>query len=435
MTVKMVVPTLGRRERTVAGKVGMAETRSTGRKRTFYRPNASDRNPSPPPGDDAPLESQSRELTRPAAYTLHAQFRWRPRHGSLTRPHCPTGATRSPSESLDAVARAIRGMQVRGAPLIGATAACGVAIALRHCADDAALAEALSVLAATSPDRGPVSTGRSIGSPACSAAADERALPQRRAKPNGSSMGTPTNRRIECARVALIRAIAASRPGPVRLMTHCNVPAGSRPVVTAPRWHLFYAAREAGIPVEVWVSETRPAQPGPADRLGLDASEVPHTLIADNAAGLLKGPRRGRFLGHRGPTGWRLMATPPTRSAPISRALARARQCGALLHRQSLLDDRFRLPRRQRSSDRGPRRRGTSGGDRSGRPAVADRASGAGQPRTANPAFDVTPARLITEHHHRTRDRQPRHLAELFPERQGQVPRPPRNLLATPHAR
>ena len=117
-------------------------------------------------------------------------------------------------ESLDAVARAIRGMQVRGAPLIGATAACGVAIALRHCADDAALAEALSVLAATRPtavnlhwalDRlarvlGPLPTS-------------ERAASSRARSPNGSSMRTPTPTVASAHGLALIRAIAASRPG------------------------------------------------------------------------------------------------------------------------------------------------------------------------------------------------------------------------------
>ena len=125
MTVKMVVPTLGRRERTVAGKVGMAETRSTGRKRTFYRPNASDREPIATARRRCTIRiTVSRTHPASRAYTLHAQFRWRPRHGSdqTALPHRRDTVT---LESLDAVARAIRGMQVRGAPLIGATAACG----------------------------------------------------------------------------------------------------------------------------------------------------------------------------------------------------------------------------------------------------------------------------------------------------------------------
>lgn len=320
-------------------------------------------------------------------------------------------------ESLDAVARAIRGMQVRGAPLIGATAACGVAIALRHCADDAALAEALSVLAATRPtavnlhwalDRlarllGPLPTS-------------ERAAAAAREAQRIIDEDANTNRRIGAHGLALIRAIAASRPGPVRLMTHCNagwLATCGHGTALAP----VYAAREAGIPVEVWVSETRPRNQGLLTAWELGASEVPHTLIADNAAGLLLA--RGEVdLVVTGADRVAANGDSANKIGTYLKALA-ARDNAVpfyIVSPSSTIDfgcpDGSAIPIEDRD---GEELRAVTAPDASGRLQTVHLAPAS--TRTANPAFDVTPARLITGIITERGIASPGTLAELFPER------------------
>ena len=190
-------------------------------------------------------------------------------------------------DSLDAVAHAIRAMQVRGAPLIGATAACGVALALQTAADDATLEHALTLLGATRPtavnlhwalDR-MARVLRPLPPEARLAAAEREADAI-------IAEDIATNAAIGQHGLALIADIAARRPGPVRVMTHCN--AGwlatlGHGTALSP----VYAAQAAGIDVAVWVSETRPRNQGLLTAWELRESGVAHRLIADNAAGLL----------------------------------------------------------------------------------------------------------------------------------------------------
>ena len=190
-------------------------------------------------------------------------------------------------ESLDAVAHAIRAMQVRGAPLIGATAACGVALALQTAADDATLEHALTLLGATRP------TAVNLHWALDRMARVLRPLPPEArlaaAEREADAIITEdiaTNAAIGQHGLALIADIAARRPGPVRVMTHCN--AGwlatlGHGTALSP----VYAAQAAGIEVEVWVSETRPRNQGLLTAWELRESGVAHRLIADNAAGLL----------------------------------------------------------------------------------------------------------------------------------------------------
>ncbi len=190
-------------------------------------------------------------------------------------------------ENLDAVAHAIRAMQVRGAPLIGATAACGVALALRDAADDATLDHALTLLGATRP------TAVNLHWALDRMARVLRPLPPEArlaaAEREADAIITEdiaTNAAIGQHGLALIADIAAKRPGPVRVMTHCN--AGwlatlGHGTALSP----VYAAQAAGIEVEVWVSETRPRNQGLLTAWELRESGVSHRLIADNAAGLL----------------------------------------------------------------------------------------------------------------------------------------------------
>ena len=193
-------------------------------------------------------------------------------------------------ESLDDAARAIRDMQVRGAPLIGVTAAYGLALAMRADASDAGLDRARATLLATRP------TAVNLRWALDRVAAVLRRLATRE---------RPAAAYAEAARIAdedvainqaigrhgleLIRAIAARKPpgAPVRILTHCN--AGWLATVdwgtaTAP----IYLAHDAGIALHVWVDETRPRNQGAAlTAWELGRHGVPHSVIVDNAGGHL----------------------------------------------------------------------------------------------------------------------------------------------------
>ncbi len=191
--------------------------------------------------------------------------------------------------TLEEAAHAIRTMQVRGAPLIGATAAYGLALALLRDPSDAALTRAGETLLATRPTA--VNLRWAIERVSGSVRAlppDRRAAEAFRLAGEIAEDDVARNRRIGEHGLALIREAAARRPGhPISILTHCN--AGWLATVdwgtaTAP----IYMAHDAGIPVHVWVDETRPRNQG----AGLTAWElgqhgVPHTVVADNAGGHL----------------------------------------------------------------------------------------------------------------------------------------------------
>ena len=190
--------------------------------------------------------------------------------------------------TLAEAAHAIRAMQVRGAPLIGACAAYGLALALRQDAGDAAMDEAIATLAATRPTAVNLNWAlarlRRLLAPLASAARAEAAWLEARAI---AEEDAAANAAIGRHGMDLLAEIAASgRKAPVRLMTHCN--AGCLATVRhgtalAP----VYAAHDAGLAVHVWVSETRPRNQGLLTVWELAQAGVPRTLIADNAAGLL----------------------------------------------------------------------------------------------------------------------------------------------------
>ncbi|MBV8755930.1 MAG: S-methyl-5-thioribose-1-phosphate isomerase [Deltaproteobacteria bacterium] len=169
--------------------------------------------------------------------------------------------------TLDDVARAIRDMHVRGAPLIGAAAAWGVALALR---EGHALDHACRVLAATRP----------------TAVNLKWALDRMRTARDAEAEA----QRICDEDVAGCKAIGQAglpllRDG-CNVLTHCN--AGWLATVDwgtalAP----IYAAHEAGMRVHVWVDETRPRNQGLLTAWELAQHGVPHTVIADNAGGHL----------------------------------------------------------------------------------------------------------------------------------------------------
>ena len=193
-------------------------------------------------------------------------------------------------ENVDAAAEAIRAMLVRGAPLIGATAAYGIALAMRADPSDSTLDQACTMLIATRPTAVNLKWAldemlravRPLPPAARAAAAYARA-------DEIAEQDVAINREIGRHGLALIEAIGAnSRRGePVNILTHCN--AGWLATVdfgtaTAP----IYLAHDNGLAVHVWVDETRPRNQGASlTAWELGHHGVPHTVIPDNTGGHL----------------------------------------------------------------------------------------------------------------------------------------------------
>ncbi len=194
-------------------------------------------------------------------------------------------------ETVADAARAIRDMVVRGAPLIGATAAYGVALAMRADPSDASLPKSLALLASARP------TAVNLRWALDSAAELLRPLPPGERSDAAFDFATrlceedvSRNRSIGRHGLEVFREIAgraAAAPGPINIMTHCN--AGWLATVdwgtaTAP----VYLAHDEGMRVHVWVRETRPRFQGAAlTAWELGQHGVPHTLVSDSAAGHL----------------------------------------------------------------------------------------------------------------------------------------------------
>jgi len=220
--------------------------------------------------------------------------------------------TRLPFDRVDLVlrhcadcAQAIASMQVRGAPLIGAVAAFGLAFAMREAPDDAALDAAHARLLATRPtavnlrwalDR--VRARVAVVSPAqrwaiawreaCDIADEDVAI--NRAIGEHGAMHL---RRLIAQRETAGRPLDARTP--LQLLTHCNagrLAAVAHGTALAP----IYALHRAGVPLHVWVDETRPRNQGASlTAWELADAGVPCTVVADNAGGLLM--RQGRVDG------------------------------------------------------------------------------------------------------------------------------------------
>ena len=191
--------------------------------------------------------------------------------------------------TLDDAARAISSMQVRGAPLIGATAAYGVALALRTDASDEALDQACAVLAATRPTAINLRWALDeMQNAVRNQPRDKRVAAAFARAAEICDQDVETNRKIGEHGLGLIQAHADKKGGEtVNILTHCN--AGWLACVDwgtalAP----IYRAHDEGIKVHVWVDETRPRNQGASlTAFELGAHGVPHTLIADNAGGHL----------------------------------------------------------------------------------------------------------------------------------------------------
>ncbi len=321
--------------------------------------------------------------------------------------------------SLEDAAHAIRAMLVRGAPLIGATAAYGLALALRRDPSDTGLEHAREVLLATRP------TGANLAWALAEVAAKVRPLPpsERAAAAFDRAAAicdedVAINRAIGAAGLDLICAAAERKGGRVEILTHCN--AGWLATVDwgtalAP----IYRAHDAGIEVHVWVDETRPRNQG----AGITAWElgshgVPHTVIVDNAAG---------HLMQRGAVDLCIVGTDRTTATgdvcnkigTYTKALA-AFDNGVPFHVAlpgptidwTVSDGLASIPIEERDASEVQTVWGRT--EQGGLAAVAVTPSGS---PAANYAFDVTPARLVTGFITERGLSAPDDLARLFPER------------------
>lgn len=191
-------------------------------------------------------------------------------------------------QSLEQTCTVIADMTIRGAPLIGATAAYGLCLAANADPAWGSLVTAGEKLCATRPTainlRWAVDHMLGLLEPVAEA---ERATVAWEQAAILCDEDVATNKAIGVHGLALIKEIAASKSGPVNILTHCN--AGWLATVdygtaTAP----IYCAFEEGVDVFVWVDETRPRNQGAfLTAWELNQHGVPHKVIADNAGGHL----------------------------------------------------------------------------------------------------------------------------------------------------
>ena len=190
--------------------------------------------------------------------------------------------------TVDEASRAIKEMWTRGAPLLAMTAAYGLCLALRVDASDAALLNAYQKLLGTRPTA--VNLRWALDEMRNAVIALPETQRVRGAYLRAGQLceeDVTINRAIGNHGLPLIQEMAAKKPGKaVNILMHCNpgwlatVDLGT---ATAP----IYLAHEQGLPVHVWVDETRPRNQGALTAFELAQQGVPHTVITDNAGGLL----------------------------------------------------------------------------------------------------------------------------------------------------
>ena len=189
--------------------------------------------------------------------------------------------------TLADAAKAISTMVVRGAPLIGATAAYGIALAAREDASDLGLERAAQLLIATRPTAVNLSWAVQVMQAALRpiAVADRADAAYAEAARLCDAEVQACEAIGRHGETLIVAAFDGSKP--VNVLTHCN--AGW---LAAVDWGMslapVYRAHDAGVPVHVWVDETRPRNQGAAlTAWELNRHGVPHTVIVDNAGGHL----------------------------------------------------------------------------------------------------------------------------------------------------
>lgn len=323
--------------------------------------------------------------------------------------------------SLAEAAEAIRTMIVRGAPLIGVTAAYGMALAMREDASETGIAHAVETLAATRPTA--VNLRWALDRMAAALVRPEvndRVAAAYRLAGEMAEEDVATCRAIGEHGAALIRDAHRRTGRTVNVLTHCN--AGWLATVDwgtalAP----IYVAHDEGVPLHVWVDETRPRNQGAAlTAFELGQHGVEHTIVADNAGGHLM--QHGRVdlcivgsdrttasgdVANKIGTYLKALAAHDNR-VPFYAALPSSTV-------DWTLDDGIReIPIEERGAREVTHMTGRA---ETGEIVTVEIAS-PGSP-AANPAFDVTPARLVsgivTERGVAPASREG--LATLFPER------------------
>lgn len=296
----------------------------------------------------------------------------------------------------DAV-EAIRTMRVRGAPLIGITGAWGVVLALKTCHDNESLLKAAEVIRNARPTAVNLSWAvtRMLGALLPREPKDRFFAAVRLAE-------TMTQEDVECCRaigaagLAVLRDLYQNLRRPLNLLTHCN--AGWLATVDyGTALSPIYQAHEEGIPVHVWVEETRPRNQGLLTEWELREHGVPHTLIADNAG--------GHLMQHGEVDAVIVGADRITRRGDVANKIGTYLKALAAFDNgvpfyvaapSSTIDWRLLSGRREieienRSSEEVLC---VHGMEKNGRPASVWLAP-SGTP-VSNPAFDVTPSRLVT---------------------------------------
>jgi methylthioribose-1-phosphate isomerase len=194
-----------------------------------------------------------------------------------------------PVQSMPDFVDAIVEMRVRGAPLIGATAAYGIACAMAIDPSDAHLDTAWHALDRTRPTAINLRWALERCRTALRVVApNERAKAALQLAHLLADEDVEINRKIGVNGLELIKSLVAkkSKDEPFRILTHCN--AGWLATVdwgtaTSPMYH----AHDAGMNLHVWVDETRPRNQGAMTAWELGNHGVPHTYITDNAGGHL----------------------------------------------------------------------------------------------------------------------------------------------------
>ena len=302
-------------------------------------------------------------------------------------------------DSLASAAEAIASMRVRGAPLIGVTAAYGLALGLRDDASDEGLRDAVQRLLDTRPTAVNLRWALDqVRAAIRDAAPEERAERAWQRADELAEADVAVCRSLAEHGLSLLeqRAAARHRSGPLQVLTHCN--AGWLATVDwgtalAP----LYLAHDSGLDVHVWVDETRPRNQGAAlTAWELGQHGVPHTVIADNAGG---------HLMQEGRVDCCIVGTDRTTAAgdvcnkigTYLKALA-ARDNGVpfyVVAPSSSIDwsimNAGDVPIEERSE-----REVSHVTGRAADGACVDVALVPDGTRVANPAFDVTPARLVT---------------------------------------
>lgn len=192
-------------------------------------------------------------------------------------------------ETMEQAAQAVSEMWTRGAPLLAATAAYGMCLAMRKDPSNDNLEHAYKTLMATRPTAVNLRWALDEMKAAIAPLSPEQRM-QGAYKRAGEicDEDVEINRKIGEHGLPILREMAAKKNGaPLNILTHCNagwLATVDYGTITSP----IYMAHDEGIPVHVWVDETRPRNQGAyLTAFELAQHGVPHTVIADNAGGLL----------------------------------------------------------------------------------------------------------------------------------------------------